>query len=341
MKMKTQIKFVVIPTYKCNLEQECSYCYAKESSQKFGEMKIENFKKIVDWLSEEYKKVELVLIGGEPTTHPAFDQMLNYLSQKVKSVKLYTNGLFGNKKLREIINNPVVKKFNMHYDSLYINTPKTKERFFHNLDKIYEAERSINLRYNISHPDFEYSELIKAAEKYNALILYSISAPGGKNNEYVPLEYVGRFIPRLKEFLAAAEHAGIRVKSARPLPYCAFESHVDDLDKIIKNGGIKGYCQPYKAINPDMTMLGCSSLIDFQMIKVNNKDDFMRALHTFDREIDALKWEKPAIEKCKTCDFFAGKVCQGGCLTYKGKLFNKPLDGGCLTSCSLSFYEKH
>jgi hypothetical protein len=50
------------------------------------------------------------------------------------------------------------------------------------------------------------------------------------------------------------------------------------LDFVTKTGGVKGYCQPYKAINPNMTMLGCSSLIDFKIIQINNKEEFINGL---------------------------------------------------------------
>jgi hypothetical protein len=61
----------------------------------------------------------------------------------------------------------------------------------------------------------------------------------------------------------------------------------------------------------------------------------------FDEYIENLKWKQPSIDKCSDCQHFTSKRCQGGCLTYKGKFFNNPLDGGCITGCSMSFYDRH
>ena len=64
MSKKRNIRFAFITTYDCNMYAECTYCYAKEASEKFGSMNITDFENVLKWLKEDYKRVEPVLIGG-------------------------------------------------------------------------------------------------------------------------------------------------------------------------------------------------------------------------------------------------------------------------------------
>lgn len=337
--MRERITFTIIPTYKCNMYNYCSYCYAKEMSDKYGEISVENFRNIINWLNEEYKKVEIVLIGGESTMHSKFDELLSIMNENIKSAKLYTNNMYGEDILNLILRSPVLKKFNIHYEEKYFFNEELKKRYMHNIDTLYNDGRMINLRFNINSSDFEYENVLNLAQKYKALILYSISAPGGGNNDYVPIEFVESFAPRLLSFVKDANEMGIKLKSARPLPFCSFSE--SELEYLIDKSGMKGCCSPYKAINPDMSVLGCSSLIDFGMIKVQNKNEFIKSLDDFEYLINEAKWEHMSIGNCEECNYFHKKICQGGCLTYKGPLFNNPLEGGVISSCSMNFYDRH
>lgn len=62
-------------TRKCNLK--CPYCFADEFvNQKNQDVTLENFKKILNFIKVD-KTSKVGLIGGEPTLHPKFNEILD------------------------------------------------------------------------------------------------------------------------------------------------------------------------------------------------------------------------------------------------------------------------
>lgn len=88
-------------TNRCNLR--CSHCYEGDCSQKI-DWDFEEFKRAIDklWSCFEIWGVEgeISLIGGEPTLHPRFYDMLSYLRGRgdVHGISVLTNGTLVNDK---------------------------------------------------------------------------------------------------------------------------------------------------------------------------------------------------------------------------------------------------
>ena len=88
-------------TNRCNLH--CLHCYEGECSQKI-DWDFLDFKKAIDKLWSCFKiwgvKGEISLIGGEPTLHPHFYEMLDYLQGRgdVHGISVLTNGTLVNEK---------------------------------------------------------------------------------------------------------------------------------------------------------------------------------------------------------------------------------------------------
>ncbi|GEM_PF-1300780 len=77
-------------TYSCNLR--CKHCYNRSGSDRRVFMDYEKFKRLVD-NSVEIGVVEFEITGGEPTVHPRFLDMVEYILQKeVFSVAILSNG---------------------------------------------------------------------------------------------------------------------------------------------------------------------------------------------------------------------------------------------------------
>lgn len=81
----------------CN--SNCKFCFEPSSFKNLPEMTVEMFKDIVDWLCYSYRCDSLIpisMLGGEPTLHSRFGDMLNYLAsyQGSPGIKLLliTNG---------------------------------------------------------------------------------------------------------------------------------------------------------------------------------------------------------------------------------------------------------
>jgi MoaA/NifB/PqqE/SkfB family radical SAM enzyme len=85
----------ILLTDYCN--QNCPYCFAKKMMDGGkNHISVENFKKAVDYLEANHVG-RIGLIGGEPTLHPEFFRLLDYVMEKDLQVQLFTNGIMNKK----------------------------------------------------------------------------------------------------------------------------------------------------------------------------------------------------------------------------------------------------
>ena len=83
----------ILLTYRCNLH--CSYCFANEFVNKENkDITISNFLKAVSFVTKS-ENADVGLIGGEPTLHPGFLEIMELLiaNQRVSQISLFTNGM--------------------------------------------------------------------------------------------------------------------------------------------------------------------------------------------------------------------------------------------------------
>ena len=93
----------IMLTYRCNLK--CPYCFANEFVNKDNtNITLENFKEAVNFITKE-GPARIGLIGGEPTLHPEFDEILNILinNRFVSECTIYTNGILLDKFMKKIV----------------------------------------------------------------------------------------------------------------------------------------------------------------------------------------------------------------------------------------------
>ncbi|MBT8489822.1 MAG: radical SAM protein, partial [Deltaproteobacteria bacterium] len=81
----------ILLTNYCNLN--CPYCFAgKMMSRKGNNISVHNFKKAVSYLKKNREK-HVGIIGGEPTLHPRFLDLMTYVIEQGFKVQLFTNGV--------------------------------------------------------------------------------------------------------------------------------------------------------------------------------------------------------------------------------------------------------
>ena len=80
-------------TFRCNLR--CPYCFAREFvDAKSGDISLDNFNTALEFLTKD-NAIHLGLIGGEPTLHPQFEEILQQVIDhpKVSAATVFTNGV--------------------------------------------------------------------------------------------------------------------------------------------------------------------------------------------------------------------------------------------------------
>lgn len=106
-------------TEKCNAS--CPNCY-NSNSRSNREMSIENFEKLCGWLKSN-GITHLKLLGGEPTVHSNFNDIVEIAQSNFNEIAIFSNGIedkFKNIKLRD--NDSIIYNFSF-------NKEFTKEKF--------------------------------------------------------------------------------------------------------------------------------------------------------------------------------------------------------------------
>jgi MoaA/NifB/PqqE/SkfB family radical SAM enzyme len=310
----------IVLTYKCNLG--CEYCYEKGAKLDYGDISLDNFRKILKWLRKN-KKDKIILLGGEPTGHPDFKRILKMSEDNKMQVIILTNLMCNDEALMAILN------YRGHLGiQANINNPGTYKNYsyalvYDNIRKIHKGKRFIVLRYNIYKENYDFSNILKVAKEINACIRFSVTnSPIGCEGSPRENKDFREMYPkdRIMDFLDTCNREKISVFFARPVPKCVFNQ--GEIKKYKKNA-IKFKCYigrggDYSArsiVNPDLSVLGCYGvpikgplLTSFKSIRELSdyyKGHFMRL-----RKI-------PLKQECLGCKDFLNDICQGGCLSEK------------------------
>lgn len=134
----------IILTKKCN--KNCSYCFASKDND---EMSLSTFSSILD----KIKSKHIQLLGGEPTLHSQFDEVLRlaYNKEEIESITLISNFLFSDDILNTLISfiNKNPKKIGFLINSTDLDIGNRMEVFKKNYNKIYEVMYSHNRELNV------------------------------------------------------------------------------------------------------------------------------------------------------------------------------------------------
>jgi len=308
-------------TYRCN--KNCSYCYAKDLNEDYGEdMSLEDFKALLEWFEKNNIK-GFNVVGGEPTLHPLLGDMLLLANKKNFSITVFTNGLFSEIFLKHI---DYVNSFLINYNHKDMYTSQEYELLHKNLDFLKKKNKSITLAFNITDTTDSCKYVIEAAKRYNAQrVNVDIVTPNSlKNNEYVLPSSFEKNKEKLSRFLKEFKENDVRVKTTRPLPFCTFKDEIKKNKGILSSSCSIGY--GIISINPDLSIFPCLSIF-FKGPKITSFNNFQEIVSFYRKAITDVKWNRYLYPECESCIYFIRKKCQGSCLCHKLTQFdilNKP-----------------
>ena len=97
----------IMITQRCNLN--CEYCFANDFvnvNSSDTDISVKDFRRILDFVLGDGSVENIGLIGGEPTLHKHFSDILDILitDERVKGVTIYTNGIFVHRYIEKLKN---------------------------------------------------------------------------------------------------------------------------------------------------------------------------------------------------------------------------------------------
>ena len=319
----------LILTKKCN--KGCPYCFAHQSRVEDPncEMNLNQVLAII----EKYKDSSIKLLGGEPTCHPQFMEIIDSILEKRKGITLISNFLF-NDKIKNFIIKKISQGANIHFlvnstdldvrdrIKIWSNNYRDIYNLLYSLDKVENISCGITIyekndvEYYIQYLDFLY-ENVPNIER----LRISINFPGDEDKKdvysIINNKTLGNIILCIFEwcvqhhitpspdcilfpclFNNKEEFKFIQRYSSKDLRFkCGYNGAPMD---VFADGTVS-YCYPLK------------NVIDLKMKEYNSVSEIQSALNV-EYQISKSKICLP--EECSNCEFKKCGMCEGPCLAF-------------------------
>ena len=307
---------------RCNLA--CSYCFASDyldghhgdiarHSSPF--IDLETFENWLDFLDRSNID-EIRLIGGEPSLHPHFQEILHRAMRRGKHILVFTHGLLSEGALASLEALPldqVTVLVNMNA-SRHLHGPSPKENA-RRRETLLRLGGRVQLGFTIYQPDFSLDYLLPLILETGCQksVRLGIAQPvlGGRNQYLHPKQYInaGR---RLVGWAERAGREGVWLEFDCGFVRCMFSQ--TDLERLRQAGaGIAYRCNPILDIGLNEKALHCFPLAGtfHTELKLTLTAGELRAIL-----VEKVRPYRLAgiYKECTICRYKQSGECMGGCL---------------------------
>lgn len=312
----------LILTGKC--QRKCEYCFAQENED-IGEFSIDSIMEVSKFISTEYKGLNL--IGGEPTKHSKFIDVMNYLLTKEFMIQVFTNGMISESLIRQIRYS--IETLAIYEEQILFAVNVNEDKYSTKNEKVLQTNtfevlnKYTYLSYTIQDVDSNILFLGDMINRYNLNrnIRLGLALPiFGGNNKHLNLndyKLVAKSVIRLIE-----EFEDIIVTLDCGFPLCMFSMEDLHIINSKKNARFSFGCGQPVDIYPNLDVINCYPLKNVYKSNLLNYKNIKEL--RLDLESSLMTAHGIYGNKCTECVFFR-KVCQGGC-----KGFYKPIEGGAI-----------
>lgn len=302
-------------TKSCN--RSCPYCFAQkevelDSKQSSGNITLPVFQEYLDFLKNNSIGF-LKLLGGEPTMHPQFEELVNMgLEQRFK-VTVFTNGIWG-ERIRSFFSTEETQGV-----EFLINVNEKR----HSSDAEYESlERSLKvigqrgqLGFNIFVEDFDLTFLVPFINEFGLRrqIRLGVASPiVGMNNNSISTDRLRTIGKRLIEQMKLLEQRDVLVNFDCGFTYCMFEQ--DEFQTIIEatDSGLVSVCDFIGDVDYNLNVWPCFPLSKAEHLNLRDFETIDEIKQYYMEPYSQLK-QFGSTEECLDCKYMLRKQCCGGC----------------------------
>lgn len=317
-------------TYRCNLN--CSYCFANDYvNHDETDMTLDTADRILSWLSQSGEKM-VGIMGGEPTIHRHFAELIQLVYDKQMRCSVFTNGL----NLKQYL--PLIKDVGGKV-LINVNEPnvlgsillETFEEMLADVLRLNMGEQ-ITFGINIYHADYDLSYVINLLKRFHHHELrVALAVPNIEPWKQDVLEHLSSYLPMVRNLLDELHEINvIPTFDCNRIPACLLRSA--GFDKLPYLEDLRGKtnlfeaaipCSPVIDILPDMTAIRCFGLSDETRVDIHEFKSIRHLRRYYQETIDWLCRYTPASQNCQMCYEHKAGLCHGGCLTYHLDKINK------------------
>lgn len=319
-------------TFRCNLR--CPYCFAHEFvDEAANDISLADFDAAVGFLTAG-GPVHLGLIGGEPTLHPQFGEIVQRIIDNplVASATVFTNGLLLDR-YTDLIVNPKISLL-VNWNAPEMLGAAAFRRIRDNVDVLIFEHRMgnrLNLGLNLYGEAMDYGYMLELLKRYDLhKVRISLTVPdfpeGCKTDV---LAYFRDYKPfLLKLFRALDEIDVLPYYDCNRPPYCIWtdeekawlEAYVGKYDEPESSlVDTKSFCRPVIDILPDLQAVRCFGLSFLEKASIADFSSLDELTAHFMRRIDRPAYRIFASEECENCHLRRTWLCCQGCMGFKAE----------------------
>jgi MoaA/NifB/PqqE/SkfB family radical SAM enzyme len=298
----------------CNLN--CPYCFTRDHLEGTvdgsGFVEIESFRAWLDFLDRS--QIDQVrLLGGEPTLHPQFSELIALCRACDKSIMVFSNGLIPSRAmdcLEELSAAECTVLVN-------VNEPALDGERLHRQRHatIQRLGERVLVGFNIYRADCQLEFLLAmiAEAGCQRVIRLGMAQPclSGANQYIQPNQY--RFIgAKIVQFARLAANAGIILDFDCGFVRCMFST--EDLEVLTSLAtGIGWRCNPILDIDITGRVIHCYPLSQLGSLPLSPETDAATLRSTFESFTRHYR-QAGVFQECSTCPMKRSGTCTGGCL---------------------------
>ena len=300
--------FRVLITDRCNMN--CPTCFNR-GVRSNREMSVEDFSQLCVYLKEEGHIERLKIMGGEPTVHNDFLEIVNIAQKVFPSIHIFTNGVndeIAKVKMRE--NDTIIYNLSCMGEQYPSAKLLPEQNFVHAYETRIDSKCSIDrIMRVISH--------VHSIVGDEIVINLTLDCTEDifTNKEVL--------INNWNAVVSFIEGLHVRYRVDHAIPYCFF---VGSAMRIKVHGS---FCPVACAglITPDLKLRHCNQT-DTNLLSVRQDGRFVpwQILEQY-ITCDHFGMQHKSLEKiCKDCLFY-GRKCDGGCFIFKPRITRQSIIG--------------
>jgi len=281
----------------------------------------EEVRKVMEFLTRSGDN-NLRLLGGEPTLHPEFIDIVQEAFNNNFHVHIFTNGMMS-RTVADFLGKQSPKQLSVlcNVSPQANDTKKQKEKVYYALERLGQMA---TLGITLTSPEIEADFLINYIDRFKLRrhVRVGIAQPiVGESNEYLkPSEYreTGRMIARMAENYIKHD---ILLGFDCGLTLCMFsEEEIGTL--MTCSEGFKTVCQPIIDIGPGLAVWHCFPLSDVLNTRLDSFNNRNPLVH-FYREKTLPYRTFGCLPECLSCPHLRRGQCTGGCLAHAMNSLNR------------------
>ncbi len=310
----------------CN--RSCPYCFAKQKVEldKINglaneQITLENAEKVAKFFRKER---QMGLLGGEPTLHPQFKEIVDIFLNYQYNITIFTNGIFSSDVLEFLQNklssrNSISLLFNINEPKFY--KKEELEILDYNLKELSIGfSDAISIGINFFYLEQDYSYMIDLAKKYGIkAIRWDIAHPiVYEKNVTIPLEKYNLIGKKIASFAKEASKYGIVLRAdCGASVYCMFdkEARKNVYDSFMHR--LFGLCKDGGAIDVgiDLRVWRCFPLSKYFNKNLDEFKNLKDIQDYFNKKYAYFFHGIYPMDRCYTCKYAIKEVCTGSCLS--------------------------